>query len=119
MPANGKAKMDAYVKAVQDRAETLLVRYIVSGDGGLDRLAEAIMLLEESGVAAIELGIPFSDPVADGPTIQRAGMRALDGGVTLQRVLDMLRDTRGQRSVPIVLMTYFNPIYSLGVDKFA
>lgn len=119
MPAHGKAKMDAYFKAVQDRGQNLFVPYIVAGDGGLERLAEQIKLLEESGVAAIELGIPFSDPVADGPTIQRAGMRALDGGVTLQRVLDMLRDTRGQRSVPIVLMTYFNPIYSLGVDKFA
>lgn len=119
IPVHGKAKMDAYFKAVQGRGKNLFVPYIVAGDGGLDRLAEQIKLLEASGVAAIELGIPFSDPVADGPTIQRAGMRALEAGVTLRGVLDMLCETRAERSVPIVLMTYFNPIFSFGVAEFA
>lgn len=119
MPAHGKTKIDAYFAAVQNRGQNLFVPYIVAGDGGLDRLAEQIRLLEVSGVAAIELGIPFSDPVADGPTIQRAGMRALNAGVTLRGVLDMLRETRAGRSVPIVLMTYFNPVYSFGVAEFA
>lgn len=119
MPAHGKAKIDAYFTAVQDRGHNLFVPYIVAGDGGLDRLAEQIALLEASGVAAIELGIPFSDPVADGPTIQRAGMRALHAGITLRGVLDMLRETRAKRAVPIVLMTYFNPIFSFGVAEFA
>src|SRR5690625_4162902 len=98
MPAHGKAKIDAYYTAVQDRGQNLFVPYIVAGDGGLDRLAEQIALLEASGVAAIELGIPFSDPVADGPTIQRAGMRALHEGITLRGVLDMLRETRAKRA---------------------
>lgn len=119
MPKHGKAKIAAYFKAIQDQEKNLFVPYIVAGDGGLDRLQEQIKLLEASGVAAIELGIPFSDPVADGPTIQQAGMRALAAGVTLQGVLDMLRETRSERSVPIVLMTYFNPIFSYGVDHFA
>lgn len=119
MPVHGKKKIDAYLKAIQDRGDNLFVPYIVAGDGGMDRLQEQIKLLEESGVAAIELGIPFSDPVADGPTIQRAGMRALEAGVTLRRVLDMLLETRAERTVPIVLMTYFNPIFSYGVAEFA
>lgn len=116
---HGKEKIDAYFKAVQERGQNLFVPYIVAGDGGMARLAEQIALLEASGVAAIELGIPFSDPVADGPTIQRAGMRALEAGVTLRSVLDMLRETRLGRKVPIVLMTYFNPIFSFGVAEFA
>lgn len=119
MPVHGKAKMKAYFEAVQARGDNLFVPYIVAGDGGLDRLQEQIQLLEESGVAAIELGIPFSDPVADGPTIQRAGMRALEAGVTLHGVMDMLEKTRDERTVPIVLMTYVNPIFAYGVAEFA
>lgn len=119
IPVHGTEKMAAYFKAIQARNKNLFVPYIVAGDGGLDRLQEQIKLLEESGVAAIELGIPFSDPVADGPTIQRAGIRALDDGVTLRGVLNMLRETRVERTVPIVLMTYFNPIFSFGVAEFA
>lgn len=119
MPAHGKAKIDAYFSAIQKQEKNLFIPYIVAGDGGMDRLAQQIKLLEESGVAAIELGIPFSDPVADGPTIQRAGMRALKAGVTLRSVFDMLRKTRANRQVPIVFMTYFNPIFSFGVENFA
>lgn len=115
----GKEKINAYFAAIKERGQNLFVPYIVAGDGGFDRLAEQIKMLEESGVAAIELGIPFSDPVADGPTIQRAGMRALEGGVTLAGVLDFLENTKDDRSAPIILMTYVNPIYSFGIEAFA
>src|SRR5690625_3098974 len=117
--SHGVAKINAYFSDVKAKGHRFFVPYIVAGDGGFERLQEQIQLLEDSGVAAIELGIPFSDPVADGPTIQRAGMRALEQGVTLQKVLDFLTETRSTRAVPIVLMTYFNPIYSLGVSEFA
>lgn len=115
----GKQKIDTYFADIKRRGHNLFVPYIVAGDGGFERLAEQIKLLEDSGVAAIELGIPFSDPVADGPTIQRAGMRALEGGVTLSGVLEFLTATKAKRSVPIILMTYFNPIFSYGVAEFA
>jgi len=116
---HGKEKINTYFQAIQKRGENLFVPYIVAGDGGLERLAEQITLLEQSGVAAIELGMPFSDPVADGPTIQKAGMRALDAGITLEKVLDMLEKTRATRKVPIILMTYVNPIFAYGVETFA
>lgn len=98
--------------------KNLFVPYIVAGDGGYERLKETITFLEDCGVSAIELGIPFSDPVADGPTIQVAGRRALDAGISLSGVLDFL-GTFTDRSVPIVLMTYINPIFAYGVDAFA
>lgn len=115
----GKQKLATYFQDIQARKENLFIPYIVAGDGGFDRLREQILLLEKAGVAAIELGIPFSDPVADGPTIQVAGARALKDGVTLAAVLQFLEETKKERKVPIVLMTYFNPIFVYGVERFA
>src|SRR5699024_11878295 len=91
----------------------------VAGDGGLETLNDRIQFLEESGAAAIELGIPFSDPVADGPTIQEASIRALEHGTSLRKVLDTIEPKKEHRHVPIVLMTYINPIFAYGVEQFA
>src|SRR5690625_3629362 len=113
----GKENITTYFAKKQEANNNLFVPYIVAGDHGLDRLKEQISLLEKCGVAAIELGIPFSDPVADGPTIQKAGLRALENGISLSKVLHFL-DTF-EREVPIILMTYLNPIYVYGVDAFA
>src|SRR5699024_9927269 len=99
--------------------QNLFVPYIVAGDGGLDKLNERIQFLDDCGVAAIELGIPFSDPVADGPTIQEASIRALELDTTLTDVLHTLELTKATREVPIILMTYINPIFAIGVDAFA
>ena len=74
---------------------------------------------ERRGADVIELGVPFSDPVADGPVIQRAGQRALAAGASLRRVLDLMRTLRGEVRAPIVLMTYYNPILSFGLPAFA
>src|SRR5699024_3695802 len=91
----------------------------MAGDGGLDALNEQISFLESCGVAAIELGVPFSDPVADGPTIQAAGERSLENGTTLTGVLDVLKQNKNERSVPIILMTYINPLFKYGIEKLA
>src|SRR5690625_5107770 len=91
----------------------------MAGDGGLDILEERINFLQDSGVAAIELGIPFSDPVADGPTIQVAGQRALENDTTLAGVLNTLDGFKDTRTIPIILMTYINLIYIYGIEKFA
>ncbi|MFA1822871.1 tryptophan synthase subunit alpha [Virgibacillus oceani] len=99
--------------------EKLFVPYIMAGDGGLNILEERIAFLEECNVSAIELGIPFSDPVADGPTIQQAGLRALQQGTTLSAVLNTLKDTAKKRRVPIILMTYMNPVLQYGPEEFA
>lgn len=98
--------------------EKLFVPYIMAGDGGLDVLGERLALLEEFGASAIEIGIPFSDPVADGPTIQKAGIRALQAGTTLRDVLDELKEIRSKITIPIIMMTYMNPIMAYGIEKF-
>ncbi|MFD2627316.1 tryptophan synthase subunit alpha [Oceanobacillus kapialis] len=115
----GKAKMESYFKQKQANDEKLFVPYIMAGDGGLDVLNERILFLQNCGAAAIEIGIPFSDPVADGPTIQAAGLRALDNGTTLSGVLQTLQAGKNERNIPIILMTYINPIYRYGVTSFA
>ncbi|WP_342559600.1 tryptophan synthase subunit alpha [Psychrobacillus sp. FSL W7-1457] len=95
------------------------IPYIMAGDGGLDQLKDRILFLQAAGATAIELGIPFSDPVADGPTIQQAGERALQNGATLSNILAKLEEFYEEVDVPLVLMTYFNPLLSYGLSNFA
>ena len=93
--------------------------YIMAGDTDYATGLEVMKGLPEAGVDIIELGLPFTDPMADGPTIQLAGQRALDGGQTLDLTLDYAREFRkDDPTTPIVLMGYYNPIYSRGVDRF-
>ncbi|MEM9715821.1 MAG: tryptophan synthase subunit alpha [Pseudomonadota bacterium] len=95
------------------------VSYIMAGDPDVETSQEVMNGLPEAGVDIIELGLPFTDPMADGPTIQLAGQRALDHGMSLKKTLQMARDFRlGNDSTPIVLMGYYNPIYSMGVETF-
>jgi len=95
------------------------VTYIMCGDPDLDTSIEILKGLPAAGVDIIELGMPFTDPMADGPTIQLAGQRALDGGMTMDKVLQAVCDFRADDiTTPIVLMGYYNPIYSRGVDRF-
>ncbi|ABD56501.1 tryptophan synthase subunit alpha [Jannaschia sp. CCS1] len=95
------------------------VSYIMAGDPDYATSLEVMRGLPAAGVDIIELGLPFTDPMADGSTIQLAGQRALDGGMTLDKTLQMVRDFRaGDDTTPIVLMGYYNPIYSRGVDRF-
>ncbi|HLQ74772.1 MAG TPA: tryptophan synthase subunit alpha [Alloiococcus sp.] len=114
-----KTKLESILKNKVANDENLFIPYIMAGDGGLDALKEQILFLESCGVSAIELGIPFSDPVADGPTIQEAGLRSLNAGTTLKGVLDTLQSFIDERNVPIILMTYINPIFNYGVETFA
>ncbi|OJG73587.1 tryptophan synthase, alpha subunit [Enterococcus quebecensis] len=100
----------------QQANETIFVPYIMAGAQGLEQLAEEIQLLTDAGASAIELGIPFSDPVADGPVIQAAGLRALGKGVTLGKIIQQLKQIK--TPTPLVLMTYFNPVFTYGLEKF-
>jgi tryptophan synthase alpha chain len=99
----------------QDRAA--LVIYICAGDPDLETTADLVVAAAESGADVIELGVPFSDPTADGPAIQRAAERALRGGTTLARVLDAVRAIRRRTDVPILLFGYYNPIFSYGEQQ--
>ncbi|MFJ7731379.1 tryptophan synthase subunit alpha [Lysinibacillus sp. NPDC097231] len=94
------------------------VPYIMAGDGGLETLKPTILRLQHMDVTAIEVGIPFTDPVADGPTIEQAGERALAVGVTLRKVLEELASFKEEIRVPLVVMTYFNPVIAYGFEAF-
>ncbi|MBA4537156.1 tryptophan synthase subunit alpha [Bacillus aquiflavi] len=99
--------------------EKAFVPYIMAGSSGLEKFKEQLLFLQKSGVTAVEVGIPFSDPAADGETIQKAGKRALEQyGVTLEGVLNFLQEMKNEVTIPIVIMSYVNPIYRLGVEHF-
>lgn len=117
----GKSKIERYFQKIQSKGHHLFVPFITAGDGknGVENLPERISFLEACGVAAIEVGVPFSDPVADGPIIQAASQRSLKNGTTLKKIIQMLAGTKQQRRVPIILMSYINPIFNYGIEKFA
>ncbi len=103
--------------AAEDRAG--LVTYVMSGDPDIDTASEILKGLPGAGADLIELGMAFTDPMADGPAIQVAGLRALKAGITVRKTLDMVRRFReGDQDTPIILMGYYNPIYSFGVEAF-
>jgi tryptophan synthase alpha chain len=99
--------------------EVGIVAYVTAGDPSLDATHKFVLALEEGGADIIELGVPFSDPVADGPTIQRASERALKSGASLAGILDLVRRIRQSSQIPLVLFSYFNPILQMGLEKFA
>ena len=94
------------------------IPYIMACDPSLARTHELIGILEDCGADIIELGVPFSDPLADGPTIQKAAQRALAQGVTLRKVIELVADVRKRSQTPILLMTYYNPIFHYGEERF-
>ena len=109
--------------ALREAGELGIVAYITAGDPSLDATLKFIIALAEAGADVIELGIPFSDPLADGPVIQRASDRALKAGTTLASVIDLVRRIRQSNSAasesPIVLFGYFNPMFQMGIEQFA
>ncbi len=112
-------RIDAKFAALKAEGKKAFVAYIMAGDPDYDTSLEIVRGLPGAGVDIIELGMPFTDPMADGPTIQLAGQRALEAGQTLQKTLDMAAEFRkADDTTPIVMMGYYNPIYSRGVDKF-
>lgn len=115
----GKAKIDQAISEVLARGDKVFVPYIMAGDGGLDHLNEQIEFLQECGATVIELGVPFSDPVADGSVIQKAGIRSLAKGTTLEGIFTQLAKGKKEERIPIVLMTYINLIYVYGIEAFA
>ncbi len=98
--------------------ECALIPFITAGDPDLETTAKALQVLDNSGADIIELGVPYSDPLADGPVIQAAATRALQRGTTLEQVLEMLKGISPSLRSPIILFTYYNPILHRGVDKF-
>lgn len=106
------------LQEIKNAQKGIFIPYIMAGDHnqGLDGLFETIQFLEQSGVSAIEIGVPFSDPVADGPVIEAAGQRSLAKGVTLTEIVQKLKEETSQ--VPLIIMSYFNPVFQYGLERF-
>lgn len=114
-----KSRIEQTFTALKQRNETALIPFITAGDPDLEKTLQLVLTLEKAGADLIELGMPFSDPMADGPTIQAASERALAGGTTLEQVLDLVTSVRQKSQIPLVLMGYYNPIFRYGAEKFA
>ena len=112
------SRLDKTFKALRRAGKTGLVTYVTAGDPTVARTESILRSLDASGADVLEIGVPFSDPLADGPVIQRASERALAAGSTLTSTLNTLEKIRPSLEAPIVIFTYVNPILSLGLDEF-
>lgn len=111
-------RINSVFQILRSQRKCGFIAYITAGDPRPDVTPDLVFALEKSGVDIVELGIPFSDPLADGATIQAAAGRAIAAGTTVARVLDIVRAVRAASEIPIVLFAYLNPIYTYGYDKF-
>lgn len=111
-------RIDQCFSALAERNEKAFIAYICAGDPDLPRTVDLALALEKAGVDILELGVPFSDPLADGLVNQLAAQRALDAGATVPGVLDCIRQIRRQSQIAIVLYTYLNPIFQFGLERF-
>jgi len=106
-------------RTLRDEGRKALIPFLTAGDPNLDATAEIVLAMSEAGADLIELGVPFSDPIADGPVIQRATQRALDNGTTLDGILDLVRRIRRSSEIPILLFSYYNPLLARGLERLA
>lgn len=112
-------KIERQFERLRDAGELGIVAYITAGDPSLQATRKFVLTLAGAGADVIELGVPFSDPLADGPTIQRASERALKSHTTLAHVIELVREIRKSSEVPLVLFSYYNPVLQMGLEKFA
>lgn len=111
-------RIEKLFRKLRTQHKKAFIPYIMAGDPSLERTKEIVLMFEECGADIVELGVPFTDPLADGPTIQRAAERALKSGATLKKVISCVKDLRQKTKIPLVLMTYYNPVFKYGEEKF-
>jgi len=111
-------RIDSLFSALKSEGRPAMIAYITGGDPTIQVSAKIALSLEAAGVDLLELGIPFSDPLADGATIQAAAGRAIAAGATVAGILDLVREIRSSSQIPIVLFTYLNPVYVYGFERF-
>lgn len=117
-PETTMSRLASHLGTLQAHHSKALVTFITAGDPDLSTTEEMIHLLEGAGADIIELGVPFSDPMADGPTIQLSSERALASGTTLRGILESVKKVRTRSQIPIILMGYLNPVHAYGYDSF-
>lgn len=115
----GQKNIEVVFRKTIEESRMALIPYITAGDPGLSQTERLVLTFAENGADIVELGVPFSDPLADGPTIQRASERSLKKGTTLRRILAVVEKIREKSGVPIILMSYYNPILKMGLNAFA
>src|ERR1700746_3780474 len=118
-PAANSTRISQRFGELRESGELGIIAYITAGDPSFAATLKFVVAMAEAGADVIELGVPFSDPLADGPTIQRASERALKSGTTLAGALELVRQIRRHSQVPLVLFSYYNPILQMGLEKFA
>jgi tryptophan synthase alpha chain len=119
MSVTATNRIEGRFRALRQRGAKGLVVYLTAGDPSLDDTGKLLVTLERGGADLIELGVPFSDPLADGPVIQRASERALRSGTTLRKIFERLPQWRQAVEVPLILFTYYNPVLQYGIERFA
>jgi len=112
------SRLDHTFAQLRQKREKALIAYVMAGDPSLEDTEQLVMELEEAGADVIELGVPFSDPIADGPVIQQAADRALRSGTSLRKILPMVTRLRANTQIPLVLMAYYNNIHAFGPERF-
>ena len=112
------SKLDRTFAQLRQRGEKALIAYVMAGDPTLQETEQLVVELEQAGADIIELGVPFSDPIADGPVIQQAAERALRSGTSLRTILSMVARLRVRTQIPLVLMAYYNNIHAFGPERF-
>ncbi|MEP6934721.1 MAG: tryptophan synthase subunit alpha [Nitrospirota bacterium] len=112
------SKLDRVFAQLKNRGEKALIAYVMAGDPSLQGTEQLVVELERAGADIIELGVPFSDPIADGPVIQQAAERALRSGTSLRTILSMVASLRTRTQIPLVLMAYYNSVYAFGPERF-
>ena len=118
-PPAPTTRLDMTFARLRERGERALMPYFTAGDPSLAETRRLVMAAERAGADVVELGVPFSDPIADGPVVQRAGTRALAAGASLPRVLELVAGLRADGlKLPIALMTYYNPVLAFGLKSF-
>jgi len=112
-------RIDLLFKSLKREKKKALIPFITAGDPDLVTTKDLIFILEECGAHIIELGVPFSDPLADGPVIQAASLRALSQGIDFNKILALVDEVRQRTDIPLILMTYYNPVYRFGLEELA
>ncbi len=112
------SKLDRTFAQLRQNGEKALITYVMAGDPSLQETEQLVVELEQAGADIIELGVPFSDPIADGPVIQQAAERALRSGTSVRTILSMVTSLRARTRIPLVLMAYYNSIHAFGPERF-